>query len=636
METSPIEPVYTALGRGDWTAARELCRELLASEPGLAALHHAIGLSFCGESAYSDAVPHLERALDCDRATSRWRRDLGVVYARLQRWSDSLATLTPALQHLDAEGLIVYLTAARESHAAASALVQLEQHRSDPLPGTPEFLLAYGRALLMAQRFAEAESALRQCLAARPDLPIAHDALARVCDNTGRCDQALWHWRESARLALALCDRGLADESRDCRRRAEELGLSRAEERSTRLYLMLFDRRESAASVLRASCEAFGPSAGERAAAPPRRRQRSPRRLRVGYLSGEFRLSPAYYFFRPFLTSHDRRSVEVFLYNSSPAPDQVTQDFVPWGEHWKDVAALDDAALAALIRRDELDAIVDLSGHFPYNRLHALSHRVAAAHFTFPNYPSTTGAPGMDWFLTDRWTSPAGSEAGYSERLYRLPSGYLAFDPPADGPEVGPLPRSTRPYPTFGLFQRLLKFNDGVWDTLGLLMSRVPDARLVIQNGDSELGRPGSETCQMLRRNLDRLEIDPARVTIYGPLPRLEHMAIVTQVDVTLDTFPYTGQTTTCESLWMGVPVVTLRGDMHVSRVSGAIISRCGHPEWVADSPSSYVEKAAALAADVEALSGVRARLRSEFIAQGLTDGRRLAGELEAAYASAQ
>ena len=182
------------------------------------------------------------------------------------------------------------------------------------------------------------------------------------------------------------------------------------------------------------------------------------------------------------------------------------------------------------------------------------------------------------------------------------------------------------------MFQRLAKFNDRVWDAIAAVLHRVPDARLLLQNSDAELDRPDSQTSRRLRSCLDARGIDPGRMTLRGPVPREEHLSLLPAVDVSLDTFPYSGQTTTCESLIMGVPVVTMRGRTHVGRVSGALLARAGHAEWIAESTSQYAEIAAALVADAGALARIRARLRADFVDAGFTDGRRLASQLEAAY----
>jgi predicted O-linked N-acetylglucosamine transferase (SPINDLY family) len=293
---------------------------------------------------------------------------------------------------------------------------------------------------------------------------------------------------------------------------------------------------------------------------------------------------------------------------------------------------MDDPALAEHVRADELDVLVDLSGHFPYNRLPVFRDRLAPVQATYPNYPATTGCPGIDVFFSDRWTSPEGTETEYSERLYRLPSGYLVYDAPVDGPPVGPLPLDTNGHPTFGVFQRLGKFNERVWDALAGVLRRVPDARMLFRNGDAELGKNDSLAAQAIRDALAARGVAPGRAQLQGPRPHLEHLQAVTEVDVALDTFPYAGQTTTCESMWMGVPVVTLEGTTHVGRVGDALLARAGHADWVAASPEAYVEIAASLVANAADLSRVRAGLRSDFLAAGLADGSRLARELEEAY----
>jgi predicted O-linked N-acetylglucosamine transferase (SPINDLY family) len=213
-----------------------------------------------------------------------------------------------------------------------------------------------------------------------------------------------------------------------------------------------------------------------------------------------------------------------------------------------------------------------------------------------------------------------------------VPTGYLGFDVSLSDVEVGPLPCLSTGRPTFGVCQRFNKFTAGVWDALAGVLAAVPDATLLLMNGDLELARPASDTTRMVYRELDARGIDPARVTVRGPRGRREHLESLTRVDVTLDTFPYNGQTTTCESLWMGVPVVTLFGHSHVGRVSGALLARAGHPDWIASSIPQYCAIAASLVSDADALARTRGRLRQDFIDAGMTDGPRLARELETAY----
>lgn len=631
-----LDEVYDAINRAEWDVARARCRTLLEADPLRAEAHHALGLAFCGQAAFVDALPHFEAARLVDTSTPLWSRDLGVVRAQVGDWAGAVSELSRVVDSLDTDALIVYLLAAREAAVLDRAVARLDDR---PRPDEPGFLAAYGHALVDVGRGAEAEIALRRCLELEPSRVAALDTLGRAYELLGQGDRAFEYWTSFAaaeptsayaqlRLALASSDRGSCGDARRLRKSAEALGLQRHTDHDTALFIRLSDPEESAASILAASRAAF-PPAGSVVAAPARRRDG---RLRVGYLSGEYRSTPFWYFFHPFLRAHDRSTIEVFLYNTSPIADRFTARYETLGEHWCGAGGLSDAALVGRMRADDLDVVVDLSGHFPFNRLPLLCDRIAPVQMTYPNYPATTGCPGVDWLFTDRWTSPPGTEVEYSERLYHLEPGYLGFELPDRCPPVAPPPALVNGYPTFGVFQRLAKFNERVWDAIAAVLHRVPDARLLLQNSDAELDRPDSQTSRRLRSCLDARGIDPGRMTLRGPVPREEHLSLLPAVDVSLDTFPYSGQTTTCESLIMGVPVVTMRGRTHVGRVSGALLARTGHADWIAESTSHYADIAAALVADAGALARTRARLRADFVDAGFTDGRRLASQLEAAY----
>lgn len=633
-----LAEVYDAINRAEWDVARARCRELLASDPLLAEAHHALGLACCGQADFGAALPHFEAARRVDPVAGRWSRDLGVIHAQVGDWPAAFAALAEVVDTLDTEALLVYLRAASEICRLEPALARLDRR---PRPDDAAFLAAYGQALVDVGRYDDAEIALLRCLELEPSCAGALDTLGRAYERLNHGDRAFDCWTTYAsrdassayaqlRLALASSDRGRCREGRRQREAAEALGLTRSAEHDAALYIRLSDPEEDAASIVAASRAAFATAPA--IASPARRARRRDGRPRVGYVSGEYRSTPAWYFFHPFLRTHDRSQVEVFLYNASPIADRFTARYEAIGEHWREAGGLRDVALAERMRADGLDVIVDLSGHFPYNRLPLLCDRLAPVQMTYPNYPATTGCPGVDWLFTDRWTSPPGTEGEYTERLYHLEPGYLVFELPDDSPPVAAPPALAHGYPTFGVFQRLAKFNDRVWDAIAAVLHRVPDARLLLQNGEAELDRANSPTSQRLRACLAARGIDPARLTLRGPLSREEHLGLLPHVDVSLDTFPYSGQTTTCESLIMGVPVVTMQGRTHVGRVSGALLARSGHADWIADSTERYAEIAASLVGDLGALARTRATLRADFVAAGLTDGRRLAAGLETAY----
>ena len=640
MTSVSLISVSTALNQGEWEAARAHCRELLAAAPDCARAHHAIGLSLCGEQSYDRAIPHFERACEIDRTTPGLVRDLGVIYARVERWVDASACLERVLGDLDPEALSLYLLASVEAGRAVDAVVAIEALNPSALEADPQLACEFGRALLAAGDRPRGERILQHAVAIDRTLIRAHESLGSLYDETNHGDRALGHWSAYAqlqpasgyaqlRLAMAYSVRGRHDESRRARLAALQLGLTRPEEYSQALYLMLFDPSESGASLLRAYRAAFTPV--KAAASPTPRRRRAGERLRVGYLSGEFRSTPAFYFLSPFLSNHDRSRVEVFLYNSSPIRDSCTPAYLPFGEHWRETSDQSDDGLMATVRADGLDVLVDLSGHFPHNRLRAFTRRLAPVQATFPNYPSTTGCPGVDYFFSDRWTSPPGTDGEYAERLYRLPAGYLVYAPPFETRKT-PLPALSRGHITFGLFQRLSKITPAMWDGIARVLQGVPGSRLLVHNGDAELDRDDSPTASYLKELLDERDIDPARLILRGDRPLGEHLSLVAAADIGLDTCPYNGQTTTCECLWMGLPVVSIKGSSHVSRVSGALLERIGHPRWSTESMDDYIDVATALASDLDALNTLRDGLRTRCIASGLTDGITLTRDLEAAY----
>jgi protein O-GlcNAc transferase len=641
-----LRSVYDLMRREEWHEALGLCGELLREGRDNAPVHHALALSLCAIGAFEDAVAPLARAVELDRGSMAWARDAGALYAKLERWVDAMAVLEPFVAELDSQGLALYLMAAIEAGKAGTAIETLKEDARRRVREDPDASCAYGRALLHSKQFVEAEAVLTACIDRFGEVSGARDALARVYEATERGDLALEQARAASnadptdtrlllRLAIAYGDRGLWEESRRSRRQAESVGLDHPEEHGSRLYMMLSDPAETAESLLAAAREAYTPDRHEKSRRRDKLRRHETKRIRVGYLTSGFLHTPSYFFSCPFLTNHDRSVVEVFLYNHRTPQDfsKASVSKASLGEHYSEVGHLCDRDLGAQLTSDRLDVLIHMPGHFSYNGLDLLCERVAPVQISYPHFPATTGCPGIDYVLTDRWTSPPGSDVEYSERLYRVPTGHIVWASPEHGPAVIPPPRSRRPFVTFGVFHRMAKFNAPFWDAVAEVLTHVPDSHLLVHNGDAELDRAESATVRTLRQRLSARGIDPERLELRGPLPYLDQLELTSHIDVALDSFPYNGQTTTCEALWMGVPVVTMRGGTHVSRVGGALLTRTGHPEWIAETKAQYVEIAASLASDVGGLVTLRSHLRDDFVHGGLTDGRTLARSLEHAYA---
>mgnify|MGYP001076071199 CR=1 FL=1 len=353
------------------------------------------------------------------------------------------------------------------------------------------------------------------------------------------------------------------------------------------------------------------------------------RRVRVGYVSPDFREHSVASFIEPVLRQHDRSRFEVCCYSSLPTPDETTLRIRASVDVWRDIHKLSDGEAARLIRDDRIDILVDLSGHTSGGRLGIFAARPAPLQMTWMGYPNTTGLGAIDYRITDGVADPAGEEAWYSEALMRLDGCFLCYQPDPDTPEVAPLPALANGHVTFGSFNNFSKINPGVLQLWSEVLKQVPGSRLLLKC-------PALTDAFVQRRVSDALQalgIGAERVDLLGHTrTRQDHLALYARVDIALDTFPYNGTTTTCEALWMGVPVVTLSGRHHAGRVGASLLKAVGHPEWIAATAENYVRTATGLAADLDALQAIRAVLRRDVAASKLCDATGFVRRIETAY----
>ena len=287
-------------------------------------------------------------------------------------------------------------------------------------------------------------------------------------------------------------------------------------------------------------------------------------------------------------------------------------------DQWRDIAGKTDDRVAALIREDRIDILVDLAGHTAGNRLLVFARKPAPVQVTWLGYPNTTGLEAMDYRLTEAVSDPPGqTERWHSEELIRLPGTFSCYGPPAESPPVGPLPALEAGHVTFGCFNNLAKLTPPAIELWSQILREVPGARLLLKSR----GLADLETAAGVREEFGRRGIEPARLEFNGQeLSVTNHLALYNRVDLALDTFPYNGTTTTCEALWMGVPVVTLAGATHVARVGASLLTHLSVEELIADSPVGYVARCVDLAGDLPRLAEIRAGLRERMRASPLCD----------------
>ena len=366
------------------------------------------------------------------------------------------------------------------------------------------------------------------------------------------------------------------------------------------------------------------------AAAPHANPPEPDRPLRIGYVSADFRRHAMAYFTEPFLAHHDRRTVRVYCYSNCARPDDVTQHLRALADEWRDIAALADDEAARLIRDDGVDILVDLSGHTGGKRLLLFARRPAPIQMTWLGYWGGTGMAAMDYLISDRYADPQGeADNQYREQLLRLPHSKWCYLPPAAMPACNALPAQSRGYVTFGSFCSFPRISNETMRAWALLLRRLPGARLRM------IGAPGGESLDRMLEIFDAAGVYADRLDLVGRLPLEAYFQQYLQVDIALDPFPMNGGTTTCEALWLGVPVVSRRGRSAVSRRGISLLTNAGLAHLVAHSREGYVDIALSLATDLPALAQLRATLRERLRASPLLDAEGFTRDLEALYRDA-
>lgn len=360
------------------------------------------------------------------------------------------------------------------------------------------------------------------------------------------------------------------------------------------------------------------------------RKYRNHRRLRLGFVSADLRRHSVGYFMRPIFEHLDAARYDIYVYDNAKAPDDMTAAMQQYVQHWRRVESLSDEKAASLIQEDEIDILVDLSGLSAGHRLPLFARKPAPVQVTWVGYPATTGLSRMDYRIADALTDPPGlTDQWYSEALWRLPEVFSVYEPPAEAPEVRPTPALSRDYITFGTFNNFNKLNDRVLALWARILQRVEGSRLLLKSFSFK----HEGTRDYVWAFFESLGIERTRIDILPPDKGLQnHLARYGNIDIALDPFPYCGTATTCEALWMGLPVISLVGETHRSRVGLSQLTSVGLPELAVEAEDAYLEKAVELAGDVVALDRLRQSIRGRMADSPLTDAQRFVRHLQAAF----
>lgn len=499
-----------------------------------------------------------------------------------------------------------------------------------------------GTALRTLGRLEEAVLSCRQAAALSPNESAPYENLGNALQEQGLLTESTLSYERALALepgyvaarvgfVRALVDLGLVREADAHLRRALELDPSLAHVRSAWLANLHY-LEDTQPHTLLAEHQRWN----QLHARPllPRRQPHDndpapDRRLRVGYVSPDFRHHPVAFFLESLLAGHDGGAVEVHCYSNAPGSDAVTARLRQHAAHWRDISALDDEQAAALVREDRIDILVDLSGHTAGHRLLVFARKPSPVQVTWLGYCDTTGMDAMDCWLTDAHADPPEASVLHStEMLVRLPGTFACFRPSDDAPPVSPLPALKSGHLTYASFHTLAKLNAPLLESWASILARVPNARLLL----CAAGLRDPVARQRLRAFFVQRGVDAARLEFRGWQGFREYLAAHDEVDVLLDSHPYSGHTVSCHALWMGVPPVTLAGTHHCGRMVASVLHNAGLPEFIARTPGEYQDLAVRLASDLPRLAELRRTMRDRLAASPLLDARRFARAVEEAY----
>jgi protein O-GlcNAc transferase len=476
----------------------------------------------------------------------------------------------------------------------------------------PKFAGAFngmGNVSKRRRRFDEAIDYYQEALNIEPDLAEALNNLGGVFQAKGQFDEALAYFRRAARKR--------PDNYNYCR---------------NFIFSMLYSPQFDARSIFLEHVEVAKRFEGLLSACVVRHASDRTvnRRLKIGYVSPDFRRHSVAYFIEPVLASHDRENFEIYCYSLMVTEDEVTARLRKYADHWKSISGMQDDQAAELIRKDRIDILVDLAGHAYNGRILLFMRKPAPVQASWIGYPATTGLSAMNYKIVDSYTDPRGmTERLYSENLIRLPESFLCYLPDRDCPDVGALPSLASGEITFGSFNDFAKETPEVVALWSAILKRVPDSLLILKAmsfTDRDIHRHVKDMFARQDVASDQIELLPFSPSFS------DHLNVYNNVDIGLDTFPYNGTATTCEALWMGVPVITLAGNTHVSRVGVSLLSNLGLGEFIAGTTDEYVEIAVRLAADIDKLRSLREALRQMMKNSPLMNARQFTVDLENCY----
>ena len=634
-----IDALQHAFDNASYSEAEQLALSMTKAYPDCALGWKALGVILQHMGRIADARMPMQRSVVLMPDDAEAHNNLGITLKNLGHFEEAEASYHQAIAlnpyfaeaHNNLGNMLRELGRLYDAEVSCRNAVTLKSDYAEAHNNL-------GNALKDLGRFAEAEFNYQRAIALKPGYAEAHSNLGNALKDLGRIFEAETRYRMAItlkpdyaeaynNLGNVLDDLGCLDEAEVSYHQALIHKPDYANANSNLLFSLNYHPDKSAEEIFTAYREydvRFG--LPHHAKWPQHCNDITPgRRLKVGYVSPDFRQHSCRHFIDPLLAAHDRTEVELFAYAELTKDDAYTKQYKGLVDHWIPTRGMTDDALAERIQADSIDILVDLAGHTTGNRLPVFARKPAPVQVSWLGYGYTTGLTAIDYYLTDAVCAPEGSEHLFSETPWRLSPCGLCYRPAEGMGEVSPLPALEQGYITFGTLTRSVRINYRTIRVWSEILKRLPGSRLVIDSGNFR----DAKLCQKLRDDFATHGVSPDRLIIGFHSPPWD---VLRGIDISLDCFPHNSGTTLYESLYMGVPFITLADRPSVGRLGASILTGLGHPEWIADSEEAYIEKAVALAGDPGRLAELRTGLRGEMERSSLMDEAGFARKVEQAY----
>jgi predicted O-linked N-acetylglucosamine transferase (SPINDLY family) len=610
----------------------------IQADPNIAEAHNDLATVLYEEGRLAEAAEGFHRALALRPDYPDAHYNLGLIHHARGEFPEAVASIERALRlKPDYPEAVNNLGCALQAMGKLDEAMDCYRRALKLRPGDASAYNNMGTAWHARGDIPAAVACLEEAIRAKPDYAEAQNNLGCVWQSPGKLDEALACYEHSleldphdakthTNLGTAWHAMGETDAAIACYEQALRCDPEFIKARQNLLCTLQY-RAPARLVELQAAHAEFERchAASFHAAWQPHANRRDPDRpLRLGFLSADLGRHPVGTFLVRVLENLDRRQCEIVCYNDRPKPDDLTARFQAVANTWRDVLGVSDQRLAEQIRNDGIDMLFDLAGHTLNNRLLVFARKPAPIQLTWIGYVGTTGLRAMDYLVADRHHVPVDAEPFYCETVLRMPDGYVCFDPPADAPPVEPLPAAATGRVTFGSLNNPAKISPLTVAAWSQVLRRVEGSRLILKYR----GLHSHAASSRLRERFAAAGLEPERLELLDWSSQRDALACYGQIDVALDTFPYSGGLTTCEALWMGAPVVTCPGETFAGRHSLSHLSTVGLTETIAGDLDQYVDIAVRLASDLPRLADLRANLRPRVAASPLCDGPRFAENL--------